>query len=107
MPLFKLTPIDSALKALVLRGHRVTIGRSPDCTLALAVEKASRQHAAIDLVGDTWVIRDLGSRNGITVNQQRVSEHRLETGDVIKIGSHEFLVESEGPVALDLAGKGS
>lgn len=97
MPSLKLTPIRGQTKAVPLTGGRVTIGRSPDCTVAIIDERASRQHCVLQPDGKGgWLVRDLGSRNGTKVNEVRVTESPLNPGDVLKVGSHEFLVERDG-----------
>ncbi|CAG0968136.1 Type II secretion system protein E [Phycisphaerales bacterium] len=98
----RLTPIRGSAKPTPLTGGRVTIGRNPDCTIPIIDERASRQHCMLQPDGKgAWLVRDLGSRNGTKVNEIKVSESPLKPGDVIKVGSHEFLVEK------DRAGEGS
>lgn len=67
------------------------IGRSADCDIRLDKTTVSRQHAELfrDPFGRWW-IRDLGSRNGIRVGEQRVGERALRPGDAVGIG--EFVV---------------
>ncbi|MDQ0993688.1 DUF1707 and FHA domain-containing protein [Streptomyces sp. V3I7] len=48
------------------------IGRGPGSGLRLNHETVSRAHAELSLQGGTWVLRDLGSTNGTTVNGRRV-----------------------------------
>src|SRR5688572_6959682 len=43
-------------------------------------------HARVTPTTDGFVLRDLGSRNGVIVNGERVSETRLCDGDVVRIG---------------------
>ncbi len=64
----------------------VVIGRNTDCDLVLALSGASRRHSAIERDADGWTIRDLDSRNGTFVNQQRVDSRRLADGDRINLG---------------------
>ncbi len=55
--------------------------------LTIHDDGVSRRHAAINHCGDgTYVIRDLGSRNGTFVNGVRVSEAVLTIGDRIAMG---------------------
>lgn len=76
----------------------VTIGRHPENTLCINDEAASRKHAVVapDGLGG-WVVRDLGSRNGTKLNNQRLvgEEKPIAPGDTIKIGGHSFVIESE------------
>ena len=75
------------------------IGRGDDCAIQLVDEKASRNHCRIcRQSGDTldgsgiqankWVLEDMGSSNGTTVNGQSVSTPiELEEGLMIGIGT--------------------
>jgi hypothetical protein len=65
----------------------VTIGRLPECAIALDDPNVSRRHAQIRRDGPYVVIVDLGSTNGMKVNGVIVREHRLEAGDIITIGT--------------------
>lgn len=62
------------------------IGRASNSAVALKEAKVSRQHAVIRKKGAHFVIEDLQSSNGLYVNGERVTEHRLEAGDEIQIG---------------------
>ena len=99
---YRLVPIRGSAKQVVLTGGRVVIGRSPECTIHIIDERASRQHCVLqpDSKGG-WLVRDLGSRNGTKLNEQRITESPLSPGDVLKVGSHEFLIEREGDLSPD------
>jgi len=95
---FKLSPLSGKTPPVVLDGAPVTIGRAPENTLQLQDDRASRAHCVIERQqSGRWVIRDLSSRNGTKVNNERVTEHMLCIGDVIRVGSHEFVIETEKP----------
>ncbi len=91
----KLTPIRGQSKPVELSGGTVTIGRNPDNAIPLLDEKASRYHCVIERDNGAYVVRDLSSRNGTRVNDERVERAELRPGDVLKVGSHEWLVEGE------------
>ena len=76
------------------------IGRADDCHLRPASELVSRHHAVI-LVEEAFVaIRDFASKNGTFVNGERIkTERELKTGDHLRIGTLEFEVELEVPLA--------
>ena len=71
---------------------RFLLGRSKSqADLVLDDPNVSRQHAAIERVGDTWVLADLGSTNGCYVDGQRVSRRPIVDGDVIEITTHQVV----------------
>lgn len=53
----------------------------------------SKEHCHIELEGDGYVLKDLGSLNGTFVNGERVNQHRLAPGDEITIGSTRIVFE--------------
>jgi len=69
------------------------IGRDPGCDLVIQSAKASRRHCRIERVGEGWLVRDLDSRNGITVNGLRVTEQPLAIGDTLQVGELDFVLE--------------
>jgi hypothetical protein len=73
--------------------RRVVIGRSKDCDVQLADPNASRRHAELRQEGSAYWLIDLDSTNGSNVNGRRVARAKLESGDVITIGSTELLFE--------------
>jgi serine phosphatase RsbU (regulator of sigma subunit) len=65
---------------------RTVIGRHPACDVVLDISSVSRQHAAVTIESDDVFIEDLRSRNGTTVNGQRLTaRHRLSDGDEVVI----------------------
>lgn len=72
---------------------RLTIGRTANNDIQLNVRYTSRRHAVIATdKGQTRLI-DWGSKNGVFVNDKRVSEKFLSSGDIVKIGETEFRYE--------------
>ena len=48
----------------------------------------------VERFGDTWVVRDLGSRNGTFVNGERIiGERALHSGDEILLGRLRLLFQ--------------
>jgi pSer/pThr/pTyr-binding forkhead associated (FHA) protein len=82
-------------KRTVLSGSRVLIGRSRDSDIQLDDPNTSRRHAEVRRQGDSWVIVDLGSTNGIKVNGSRVSEAELRPGDEVTLGLVKLRFEQE------------
>ncbi|MEJ5375014.1 MAG: HD domain-containing phosphohydrolase [bacterium] len=73
------------------------IGRHPDNDLQLTDQNISRFHAIIEPKQGGLVLRDLGSRNGTFVNDQRVEEAWLQPGDQIRIGKIRMRLTEEPP----------
>src|SRR5512140_184305 len=101
----RLVVIAGPLRGLTadLEGEGVSIGRDPSCTLCLPDATLSRRHALVVPSGEGgWLLRDLGSLNGIRVNGQPVSEGLLAEGDQLQIGESRIAVATgEGePVAV-------
>ena len=80
----------------VLEGPRATIGRSKDADCVLRDPNVSRHHAELrrSSTGD-WTIVDLGSTNGVKVNDRRVPSTRLSPGDRVTIGKTTFVFDIE------------
>ncbi|MEX2107959.1 MAG: DUF3662 and FHA domain-containing protein [Solirubrobacterales bacterium] len=80
----------------VLDGPRATIGRSKDADCVLRDPNVSRHHAELRraTTGD-WTIVDLGSTNGVKVNDRRVPSTRLSPGDRVTIGKTTFVFDIE------------
>ena len=64
--------------------------RADDCDVVFAEDRqVSRYHARIEKDGDNYIIRDLGSKNGTSVNGEPVRDqpYRLRDGDAIELAT--------------------
>jgi type II secretory ATPase GspE/PulE/Tfp pilus assembly ATPase PilB-like protein len=96
MPLYQLTPLNGEAHSAVVSEKPVSIGRHPENTFPIKDDLASRYHCVVEPDGAGGIrVRDLGSRNGTKVNGVRVTDATVKEGDIIKVGSHEFVVEAE------------
>jgi predicted Zn finger-like uncharacterized protein len=79
---------------------RMIIGRQ-GCDIDLQDSEASRQHAAVEVLGDHAILRDLGSTNGTFVEQMRIDQNVLTNQAEFRIGSHVlmFIVTADDEVA--------
>ena len=68
-----------------------SIGRSPDNDIHIPEERVSRKHAQIAFGPGGYAIYDLNSENGTYVNGNRIREHFLMDGDLVLIGTTQFL----------------
>lgn len=72
-------------------GHPLRIGRDPANGLRLSHDTVSRVHAELRHQGGLWVLRDLGSTNGTTVNGRRVTGAAVvREGDQVGFGRMHF-----------------
>ncbi|MFI5754848.1 FHA domain-containing protein [Streptomyces sp. NPDC051569] len=73
----------------------VRIGRDPVNGLRLSHDTVSRRHAELSARGGMWVLRDLGSTNGTTVNGRRVTTAAVvRDGDMVSFGQMSFRLAS-------------
>jgi predicted component of type VI protein secretion system len=73
------------------------IGRGTECSLAVDDPLVSRRHALLRVAGDTVTAEDLGSRNGILVNGERVKGARvLDHMDTLHVGAQELVLVEVG-----------
>ena len=78
------------VKRLKLAETSITIGRLGDNTVVLSDELASRHHCIIEPWQGGFRLRDLGSRNGTKLNENRIKTEALDNGDVVMIGTTEL-----------------
>jgi predicted Zn finger-like uncharacterized protein len=70
-----------------LNKPRIILGRA-GADINLDDAEASRQHAAVEILGDHAILRDLGSTNGTFVELQRIQQQVLTNQGEFRIGSH-------------------
>jgi phosphoserine phosphatase RsbU/P len=63
-----------------------TLGRQSDNDLVLLDSRISRHHAQIKQNDEGYFIEDMGSRHGTYVNNERVTNVQLKTGDQVSLG---------------------
>jgi hypothetical protein len=83
-------------KRLVVGPAGVTIGRSRQCDVVLDDPNVSRQHAEIRPRGGSWVLSDLGSTNGSSLNGRRIDGPEVvKAGDEVEVGTSKIRFELE------------
>jgi len=86
---------------------RMFIGRTADNDLQIESKYVSRHHAQIVTTHEGSWLEDLNSTNGVFVRGRRVRRHRLEEGDVVKLGMHDlayYRIEPPGLATTVLPG---
>jgi pSer/pThr/pTyr-binding forkhead associated (FHA) protein len=76
----------------------VLIGRHEECDIQLNSRKVSRKHCCVAQVFDYFVVRDLGSTNGVRVNGVRVQEGTMRPGDELTIGNYRYQIQGEAGI---------
>ncbi len=80
-------------RRVILGSQPCILGRSSGCTVAVDGPDVSRRHAVIRLVAGGFVLTDLGSTNGTTVNGELITERPLGHGDVIELAGSRLVFE--------------
>lgn len=99
MPTFQIFHDQDTTGPVALSTRPIAIGRHPDNDIVIQDDLASRFHCVVEPDGDGFRLRDLGSRNGTKLNDERIDVASLKPGDVIRIGAKTFRFEVKGGVA--------
>ncbi len=102
--MFKLVIQDDEGKTTVvpLIRDEITIGRKEGNTIRLTERNVSRRHARIVRNNGEVQIEDLGSYNGIRVNNARIAERvSLRVSDQVQIGDYKLYLKAEGVEQVD------
>lgn len=112
MPMF-LVPLDGG-DPIALDKAVTFVGRHPDCDIVLNdSRKVSRKHCCIAQINEAYVVRDLGSMNGVRVNDDVSHEEmRVRPGDELWVGDVGFRMEfrpatPKGKAAEDRTAQGN
>jgi Protein of unknown function (DUF3662)/FHA domain len=80
----------------IVGSHGAVLGRSRDCDVVLEDANVSRRHAEVRPSGGSWIVRDLGSTNGVKVNGRLIEgAQSLKAGDQIDLGTSRIVFELE------------
>jgi hypothetical protein len=83
-------------KRMVVGPAGATLGRSRQCDIVLSDPNTSREHAEVRPRGGAWVLSDLGSTNGSSLNGRRIDRPEvLKPGDEIELGTTIITFELE------------
>ena len=93
----QVTPSQGAPFEVAVDRDTMVIGRSTSSDVAINDRFLSRHHARLQRSGSTWLIEDLGSRNGTFVNGIRAeAATAVQPGDVITMSASVIRVFEEG-----------
>jgi adenylate cyclase len=79
------------------------IGRRESCDIVLRFANVSAHHCQLAVTDGYWYVKDLDSKNGVKVNGTRVTEKRLDPGDVLSVAKHKYELRYS-PVDLGAVG---
>src|SRR5262245_18954244 len=90
---FEIYKGDQLIREEVLAQSPIKVGKLASSDLRLDDETVSRMHGVIEATGpgDVHVV-DLGSTRGTTVNGERVTKARLQSGDEVMFGDCRVIV---------------
>lgn len=77
-----------------LKPSRTVIGTGSDCDIKVDDQFMSSKHCEVRFEGGSFKLFDLGSTNGIVVNDKKVREHELVDNDLFRLGRTEFKFKS-------------
>jgi ABC-type multidrug transport system ATPase subunit len=87
-----------------LEGDRMTVGRDTSNHVVLPDPNVSRFHAELVRRDGSWVVVDLGSRNGTRLGGERIQERILEPGVTVGIGPYRLTFDGARLVARNERG---
>src|SRR5919107_1104404 len=84
-------------RLLALDADRATVGAAGENDICIDGDATvSRLHAVLERMGEFWTIRDLGSRNGVFVNGERLARDRvLRAGDEVLLGRTKVILKAD------------
>ena len=98
----KLEPVGGG-DPIPLLGEKLLVGRRESCDIVLRFKNVSAHHCQLYVNEGYWFARDLNSRNGTRVHNERVNVKRLDPGSVIHFAKHQFTIEYD-PADLGASG---
>ena len=91
VPDWELVEVANGTRFPLFRG-KASIGKALDNTITITDPTVSRHHLSLDVGRDTVQVQDLDSVNGTFINGEKVNSAFIQTGDVMKVATHEFMI---------------
>jgi len=81
------------IKTYTFKQDAITVGRSPECDIVLDNPSVSREHCKLEMTPrGYYAVEDLGSANGVFLNDQPVKREFLMNNDVVRVGKFSMWV---------------
>ena len=87
-----LTPVGGG-DPFPLSKKELTVGRHKSCDIVLNFTNVSGKHCKLVLSEGYWYILDLQSTNGVKVNGNKTTDHRIDPGALVAISKHMFKLQ--------------
>jgi len=82
----------------------VVVGRTSEADVVVSESGLSRRHARFELRGQSIIVEDLGSTNGVFVNGERVDQAEVGPLDQVALGSLPVVINTLDPLEEGLYG---
>jgi len=76
-----------------LSKRELIVGRHKSCDIVLNFQNVSGKHCKLVLSEGYWYILDLQSTNGVKLNGNKVTDHRVDPGATLAISKHTFKLQ--------------
>ena len=95
----RLTIVDGkdAGKNIEITKDEILAGRSLDNDFVISDISVSRKHFKITKENNRFIVKDLGSGNGIKINGSKTTSAELADGDIISVGARQIKFEILNP----------
>ena len=90
---------DGGMRHKLKRG-KMTVGRSSQADITINDQRISRIHCVFEWVGDTIIVTDKGSTNGIFYDSKKVANAVLQPGIPIQLGQSVMKIEFKDEAEL-------
>jgi pSer/pThr/pTyr-binding forkhead associated (FHA) protein len=94
--LVRQSPLDEVPREIAFTRDEFVIGRGEECEVVISHTSISREHARVKKLKPGYVVFDLKSKNGTTINGRPIVENLLKEGMTIKFGDVEFIFRAAG-----------
>ena len=88
---FHVTYQDGGTKSIPIASYQVSIGRGIDSQVVVHDPDVSKNHAELLITQEGYLLRDLGSTNGTSINGVKITEQYLYLNDEITMGTTKLI----------------
>lgn len=89
------------LKVFAVQQGAMLIGSEPGCNIHIDSLAIAPKHARLETHGQDSILFDLNTEEGTFVGQEKITEHKLKDGELIRVGKHTLTYNYEEVVELN------